>query len=72
MRNAVTISLPADLAKQVDAAAKKKGLSRSQYIQESLKRDLFREHLMEARRIGVPLARRAGYYTDEDIFKAVS
>jgi metal-responsive CopG/Arc/MetJ family transcriptional regulator len=72
MRNAVTISLPVALAKEVDSAAKRKGQTRSQFIQESLKRDLFRENLMEARKIGVPLARKAGYYTDEDIFKAVS
>ncbi len=72
MRDAITISLPAELKKKVDAAAKRKGMTRSQYIQESLKRDLFREHLFEARKIGVPLARKAGYYTDEDIFKAVS
>lgn len=72
MRNAVTISLSADLAKQVDAAAKRRGLSRSQFIQESLQRDLFREELYEARKKIVPLARKAGFYTDEDIFKAFS
>lgn len=72
MRNAVTISLPSDLATQIDAAAKRKGQTRSQYIQESLRRDLFREHLESVRRVLVPAARRAGFYTDEDIFKAIS
>lgn len=72
MRNAVTISLPADLAAQLDAAAKRKGMSRSQFVQESVKKDLFRERLDAIRRVAVPAARRAGYYTDEDIFKAVS
>jgi metal-responsive CopG/Arc/MetJ family transcriptional regulator len=72
MRNAVTISLPASLAKEIDAAAKRKGQTRSQFIQESVKRDLFREFLAEARKIGVPMARKAGFYTDEDIFKAFS
>jgi CopG family transcriptional regulator/antitoxin EndoAI len=72
MRNAITISLPNELAKQVDAAAKRKGLTRSQYIQDSLKRDLFREEIVEARKTLVPAARRAGLYTDEDIFKAIS
>jgi metal-responsive CopG/Arc/MetJ family transcriptional regulator len=72
MRNAVTISLPVALAKEVDSAAKRKGQTRSQFIQESLQRDLFREELMEARKTLGPAARRAGLYTDEDIFKAFS
>ena len=72
MRNAVTISLPAELAAQLDAAAKRKGMSRSQFVQESVQKDLFRERLEAARKVIVPLARKAGYYTDEDIFKAVS
>jgi metal-responsive CopG/Arc/MetJ family transcriptional regulator len=72
MRNAVTISLPSSLAKQLDAAAKRKGMSRSQFVQVSLQNDLFREKLEAARKIGVPYARRAGLYTDEDIFKAFS
>lgn len=72
MRNAITISLPAELAKQVASAAKRRGMTRSQFVQESLKRDLFREELYEARKVIVPLARKAGFYTDEDIFKAIS
>jgi metal-responsive CopG/Arc/MetJ family transcriptional regulator len=72
MRNAVTISLPSGLAKELDAAAKRKGMSRSQFVQVSLQNDLFREKLEAARKIGVPYARRAGLFTDEDIFKAFS
>ena len=72
MLNAVTVSLPSDLAEQLDAAAKKSGQSRSQYVQDALKSKLFRERLDAARRIAVPAARKAGFYTDEDIFKAVS
>ena len=72
MRNAITISLPADLAKEVDAAAKRKGVSRSRLVQELLRKDLFRERLNSIRRLAVPMARKAGFYTDEDVFKAIS
>ncbi len=72
MRNAVTISLPAEMAEQLDKVAKDLGQTRSQFIQDSVKKSLFREQLEAARKIGVPAARRIGWYTDEDIFKAVS
>lgn len=72
MRNAVTISLPPQLAKELDATAKRKGMSRSLLVQELVKKSLFRERLEVLRRVAVPLARRAGLYTDEDIFKAIS
>jgi metal-responsive CopG/Arc/MetJ family transcriptional regulator len=72
MRNAITISLPPELALKLDAAAQNRGISRSQYIQDMLKRDLFLEHLDQARRWMVPLARKKGIYTDEDVFKIVS
>jgi predicted transcriptional regulator len=72
MRNALTISLPAELAKQLDQVAKRLGQTRSQFVQDSVKKSLVREQLEAARKIGVPAARRAGWYTDEDIFRAVS
>jgi metal-responsive CopG/Arc/MetJ family transcriptional regulator len=72
MRNAITISLPEDLARDLNAAAKRRGKSRSQYVQDMLKRDLFLEHLDQARQRLVPQARKRGIYTDEDVFKAVS
>ena len=72
MRNAMTISFPPELAKQQDVAVKKNGKSRSRFIQDAVRNQLFREQIESARRIGVPAARRAGWYTDEDIFKAVS
>ncbi len=72
MRNAVTLSFPPELTKQIDAAAKRRGQTRSQYVQEVMKKSLFREQLEAARKVLVPLARKQGFYTDEDIFKAVS
>ena len=72
MRHAVTISLPPILAKDLNAAAKRKGQTRSQYVQEVLKKDLFLEHIDQVRKRLQPIARRRGWYTDEDIFREVS
>jgi predicted transcriptional regulator len=72
MRNAVTISLPAEMAAKLDQVAKSLGQTRSQFVQDSVRKSLFREQIEAARKSGVPAARRIGWYTDEDIFKAVS
>jgi metal-responsive CopG/Arc/MetJ family transcriptional regulator len=72
MRNAVTISLPLELARELNASAKRRGLTRSAVVKEALKHDLFRDHLKDARALAVAAARRQGLYSDEDIFKAVS
>jgi metal-responsive CopG/Arc/MetJ family transcriptional regulator len=72
MRNALTISLPPSLATGLEKSAKRQGKTRSQVVQEALQRLLFLEKIDEARQTAVPLARKQGLYTDEDIFKKVS
>lgn len=72
MQKSIKLDLPTDLLEEIDAEAKKQGLTRGLYIQNRVEAALFREELMKARKILVPLARRAGFHTDEDIFKAIS
>lgn len=72
MRSTVTVSLPGKMAKDLDALAKKRGLTRSQVIQESLRTMLFNSYLDDFRSWAVPHARAMGIYSDEDVFKIVS
>jgi len=72
MRNALTISLPAALAKSLDASAKRSGKTRSQWVQDAVRKSLFIEHLDRARKELIPSARKQGIFTDEDVFKIVS
>ncbi len=72
MRATLTISLPEDLSKDLDAFAAATGRSRSQIVQESLRRQLASAQFHSLRRKLVPKARAAGFYTDEDVFREVS
>lgn len=72
MRNAVTISLPGVLNKSLDAFAKARGVSRSQAVQEFVKRGLAVSEFKALRELALPFARKKGIFTDEDVFKLVS
>lgn len=72
MRTTLTISLPEELNKALTRMVKRKGTSRSQVVQEALRRQLALERFRDLRDRLVPRAARAGLHTDEDVFKAVS
>jgi len=72
MRATLTISLPEDLSKDLDSFAEATGRSRSQIVQESLRRQLASTQFHSLRRQLVPKARAAGFYTDDDVFREIS
>ena len=72
MRATLTVSLPQDLSRALDEVAAASGRSRSQIVQESLRRQLASEQFHSLRRQLLPKARAAGIYTDEDVFREVS
>ena len=72
MRTTLTISLPEPLRRDVARAAKKLGLSESEFVRRAVQQQLWDEALEASRRLLVPKARAQGIYTDEDVFKALA
>lgn len=72
MRTTLTVSLPEDLNKALSRMVKRKGISRSQVVQEALRRQIALERFRDLRDRIVPKGARAGFHTDEDVFKAIS
>lgn len=72
MRTTLTVSLPEDLSKQLSRMVKRKGVSRSQVVQEALRRQIALERFRDLRDRLVPQAGQAGFHTDEDVFQAIS
>jgi len=70
--SALTIRLDRALERQLTAAAKRSGRSRSDIARDALKRQLAVLQFEEARRQVMPFAEARGYLTDEDVFRAVS
>jgi len=72
VRTTLTVSLPEDLNRALSAMVKRKGVSRSQVVQEALRRQLALERFRDLRERLVPKGGEAGFHTDEDVFKAIS
>lgn len=70
--SALTIRLDRTLERQLAAAAKRSGRSRSDIARDAIKRQLAVLQFEETRRQVMPFAEARGYLTDEDVFRAVS
>ena len=68
----LTIRLDAKLDKDLARLAKALKRTKSEIARDMLRRNLALEAFEEARRRLVPLAEKAGYLTDEDIFRDFS
>lgn len=72
MRQTITISLPKELKKELDALRAEEGISRSDVIRECLQSYLLIHRFRSFRRQMVEKAKARGIYTDEDVFKLIS
>lgn len=72
MRATLTISLPEKINRDLTSLVKRTGKSRSQVVQDALRRQIALERFRSLREKLVPKGRKAGFYTDEDVFKAIS
>ncbi len=72
MRQTITISLPSDVKRALDATSREEGVSRSDVVRESLRDYLFGRRLRTLRARILPKAARKGIHTDEDVFDRVS
>lgn len=72
MRAVVSVSLPEEMASELERAAKKTGRAKSELIKEALRSYLWEERYRKLRKKLVPNAKAGGFVTDEDVFRAVS
>jgi len=67
MRITLTVSLPEDLTAALSRMVKRKGVSRSQVVQDALRRQIALERFRDLRERLVPKGGQAGFHTDEDV-----
>lgn len=68
----LTIRLDSKLDRELSKAAKARNRTKSDLAREILRRNLALDAFDEARRRVLPLAEKAGYLTDEDVFRDIS
>jgi metal-responsive CopG/Arc/MetJ family transcriptional regulator len=72
MRTTLTVSLPEEIHLGLCALIKRSGKSRSQVVQEALRRQIAVERFRDLRERLVPKGREAGFHTDADVFDVIS
>jgi len=68
----LSVSLPEQMAKELSSFAKATGRNKSDILKESLSNFLWEIKFKETRKRLSGKAKKAGFITDDDIFKAVS
>lgn len=69
MNGTITVRLPDDLKNKLESTSKKTNLGVSQLVREAVRRYLAVQRFRELRADTIPYAEKAGFYTDDDVFK---
>ncbi len=72
MRATLTVSLPEEITEGLAALVRRSGKSRSQVVQDALRKQIALERFKDLREKLVPKGRKAGFATDEDVFEKIS
>jgi metal-responsive CopG/Arc/MetJ family transcriptional regulator len=72
MRATLTISLPEEISMGLATLVRRSGKSRSQVVQDALRKQIAIERFKDLRERLVPKGRKAGFATDEDVFEEIS
>jgi len=72
MRTVVSISLPEDMAEELDRFARSTGRNKSDIVKQSLSLFLWEMKLRAVQKKLGPKAKKLGIVSEEDVFKTIS
>lgn len=72
MRTVLSVSLPENIAEELDRFARSTGRNKSDIVKESLGMFLWEMKLKTVQKNLGPKAKRLGIVSEEDVFKAIS
>ncbi len=72
MASTFTIRISEDLRNELELVSKKNNLKAGQIVREAIRRYLVVQRFRELRAKTIPYAEKAGFYTDEDVFKRIN
>jgi predicted transcriptional regulator len=72
MQATLTISIPTRIKAQLEQVAKKENMRKGEIIRDALKQYFAQREFQDLRKMVMPKAQKQGFYTDEDVFKAIS
>jgi len=72
MRTVISVSIPEEMAVELDKSAKESGRTRSEIVKEALRSFLWEERFRTLQNAIRPKAKKRGFVTDEDVLKDIS
>jgi metal-responsive CopG/Arc/MetJ family transcriptional regulator len=72
MQATLTISIPTRIKTQLELVSKKENMRKGEIIRDALKQYFAQREFQDLRKMVIPKAQKQGFYTDEDVFKAIS
>ena len=68
----ITIRINDELDSELEKIISSTGESRSDIVREALKKHLLSKRFRELRKMALPYGEKAGFLTDEDVFREIS
>jgi metal-responsive CopG/Arc/MetJ family transcriptional regulator len=68
----LTVSIPSQIKIKLEKVSKKDHIKKSEIVRVALKQYFSVREFEELRKMVMPKAQKQGFYTDEDVFKAIS
>lgn len=72
MKSTLSITLPSQIKNRLDRASKREHLPKGRIVRDALDQYFTMRDFERIRSLVVPKARKRGFLTDEDVFRAVS
>jgi metal-responsive CopG/Arc/MetJ family transcriptional regulator len=72
MRKVITVSLQPELSKKLDKSVKTNKTTRSETVKKALEQYLYQQETNRLRAKVRPYAEKAGFYSEDDVFRAIS
>jgi predicted transcriptional regulator len=72
MQATLTISIPTQIKTKLEKVSKKANMRKGEIVTDALKQYFMQREFQELRSMVVPKAQKQGFFTDEDVFKAIS
>jgi metal-responsive CopG/Arc/MetJ family transcriptional regulator len=72
MQSSITVSIPTQIKTKLNNVSKKEHVRKGEIVRDALKQYFAQKEFQELRKMVIPKAQKQGFFTDEDVFKAIS
>ena len=72
MQSNLNVSIPTQIKKKLDTISRKEHMRKGEIVRDALKQYFAQNEFQELRKMVIPKAQKTGFFTDEDVFKAIS